>query len=131
ASVPFHLYAPDVCQVSPTALAALLSWIPKAIGYMAIIRTLTSVFAAGGHAGPLGHKAVILAWIIAAITMTLGNTVALSQENLKRLLAYSSIAHAGYLMIGVAAAFASGAEPNLAASASGLYMGAEGILFYL
>jgi NADH-quinone oxidoreductase subunit N len=125
AAVPFHFYAPDVYQGSPTVLAALLSWIPKAIGYMAIIRTLTSVLAAGGHPGALGHKAVILAWIIAVITMTLGNTVALAQENLKRLLAYSSIAHAGYLMIGVAVAFAS--DPEL----GGVYLGSEGILFYL
>jgi NADH-quinone oxidoreductase subunit N len=125
AAVPFHFYAPDVYQGSPTVLAALLSWIPKAIGFMAIIRTLTAVVVAGGGASPLGHKAVILSWIIAAITMTLGNTVALQQDNLKRLLAYSSIAHAGYLMIGVAVAFAY--VPEL----GGLYLGAEGILFYL
>jgi NADH-quinone oxidoreductase subunit N len=129
AAVPFHFYAPDVYQGSPTALAALLSWIPKAIGFLAIIRTLTAVLISGGHAGALGHKAVLLAWIIAAITMTLGNTVALSQENLKRLLAYSSIAHAGYLMIGVAVAFAYVPDPS---SAEGeVYLGAEGILFYL
>jgi NADH-quinone oxidoreductase subunit N len=135
AAVPFHFYAPDVYEGSPTVVAALLAWIPKAIGFLAIIRTLTAVLVAGGQEGPLGHKAVILAWIIAAITMTLGNTVALSQENLKRLLAYSSIAHAGYLMIGVAVAFAFvpslEASSNLAAEQSGVYLGAEGILFYL
>jgi NADH-quinone oxidoreductase subunit N len=127
AAVPFHFYAPDVYQGSPTVVAAMLSWIPKAIGFLAIIRTLTAVFASGGPAGPLavGHKAVILAWLIAAITMTLGNTVALAQDNLKRLLAYSSIAHAGYLMIGVAVAFA------YAPPLGGVYLGSEGILFYL
>jgi NADH-quinone oxidoreductase subunit N len=127
AAVPFHFYAPDVYQGSPTVLAAMLSWIPKAIGFLAMIRTLTAVLAAGGPAAPLavGHRAVIVAWIIAAITMTLGNTVALSQENLKRLLAYSSIAHAGYLMIGVAVALA-GAPQD-----AGVYLGSEGILFYL
>ncbi len=67
-----------------------------------------------------------MAWIIAAMTMTLGNTVALTQENLKRLLAYSSIAHAGYLMIGVAVAFA-----YVPVAGVGLYLGTEGILFYL
>jgi NADH-quinone oxidoreductase subunit N len=128
AAVPFHFYAPDVYQGSPTVMAALLSWIPKAIGFLAILRTLTSVLVAGGHAGALGHRAVLLAWILAAITMTLGNTVALSQENLKRLLAYSSIAHAGYLMVGVAVAFAYVPDP---ASREGVYLGAEGILFYL
>jgi NADH-quinone oxidoreductase subunit N len=67
----------------------------------------------------------LLAFIISAITMTLGNTVALAQNNLKRLLAYSSIAHAGYLMIGVAVAFRN------AGSGGGVYLGAEAILFYL
>ena len=75
-------------------------------------------------ADPLVHRAVLLAWIIAAITMTLGNTVALAQNNLKRLLAYSSIAHAGYLMIGVAVSFRN-------TPATGFYFGIEGVLFYL
>jgi len=79
----------------------------------------------GGPASALGHRAMLLAWIIAVVTMTLGNTVALSQQNLKRLLAYSSIAHAGYLMIGVAVAFRNTPESG------GMYFGAEGILFYL
>jgi NADH-quinone oxidoreductase subunit N len=130
AAVPFHFYAPDVYQGSPTVMAALLSWIPKAIGFLAMIRALTSVIAAGGIDGialPVAHKAVVLAWIIAAVTMILGNTVALSQENLKRLLAYSSIAHAGYLMVGVAVAFAYVDVPG----AGGFYLGSEGILFYL
>jgi NADH-quinone oxidoreductase subunit N len=131
AAVPFHFYAPDVYQGSPTVLAALLSWIPKAVGFLAMIRTLTAVFvfATGGADAALavGHRALIVAWILAAVTMTLGNTVALSQENLKRLLAYSSIAHAGYLMIGVAVGLAY--APRL--SDGGVYLGSEGILFYL
>lgn len=124
AAVPFHFYAPDVYQGSPTVIAAMLSWVPKAVGFFALLRTVTAVVSAGDGANPLVHRAVLLAWIIAAVTMTLGNTVALAQENLKRLLAYSSIAHAGYLMIGVAVAFRNGPTP-------GLYFGAEGILFYL
>src|SRR5262249_11548586 len=66
AAVPFHFYAPDVYQGSPTVMAALLSWIPKAIGFLAMIRALTSVIAAGGVDGvglPVAHKAVVLAWI--------------------------------------------------------------------
>jgi len=86
---------------------------------------VTAFVSAGDSANPLGHRAVVLAWLLAVATMTLGNTVALAQENLKRLLAYSSIAHAGYLMIGVAVAFRNGT------SSSGLYLGAEAILFYL
>ncbi len=125
AAVPFHFYAPDVYQGSPTVLAALLSWLPKAIGFMAMLRTVTAIVSVGSGAGPLAHQAVLLAWIIAVVTMTLGNTVALAQDNLKRLLAYSSIAHAGYLMIGVAVAFQSLVGMKVT------YLGGEGILFYL
>lgn len=77
AAVPFHFYAPDVYQGSPTVLAALLSWLPKAIGFMAMLRTVTAIVSVGSGAGPLAHQAVLLAWIIAVVTMTLGNTVAL------------------------------------------------------
>jgi NADH-quinone oxidoreductase subunit N len=125
AAVPFHFYAPDVYEGSPAVLAALLSWVPKAIGFVAMLRTVTAVVSAAGPAGGLTHQAVLLAWVIAVATMTLGNTVALAQDNLKRLLAYSSIAHAGYLMIGVAVAFRNGE------GSGGVYYGAEGILFYL
>ena len=125
AAVPFHFYAPDVYQGSPTIVAALLAWVPKAIGFLAIIRTLTAVVSVAGREDPLSQKAMMLAWVIAAVTMTLGNTVALMQENLKRLLAYSSIAHAGYMMIGVAVAFRN------APGSGGVFLGSESILFYL
>ena len=134
AAVPFHFYAPDVYQGSPTVIAALLAWVPKAVGFVAILRTLTAVIPTdvappGNH---LTHQAAVLAFIIATITMTLGNTVALAQTNLKRLFAYSSIAHAGYLMIGVAVAFRNG---DLASYPVGGYRpsewGNEAVLFYL
>ena len=125
AAVPFHFYAPDVYEGSPTVIAALLSWIPKGVGFVAMVRALTAVISVKGPDDPLVNKAVWICWIVAAATMTLGNTVALLQSNLKRLLAYSSIAHAGYLMIGVTAAFANGTK------SSALYYGCEGIFFYL
>ena len=125
AAVPFHFYAPDVYQGSPTVMAALLSWVPKAVGFLAMVRALTAVIAVKGTDDPLVQKAVMISWVIAAATMTLGNTVALLQDNLKRLLAYSSIAHAGYLMIGVTVAFANGP------SSGTLYYGCESIFFYL
>ena len=106
AAVPLHFYAPDVYQGSPIVIAAVLAWVPKAVGFLAIVRTLTAVFAAKDAGDPLVQKAVMLSWVIAAATMIWGNFVALLQENLKRLLAYSSIAHAGYMMVGVTAAFA-------------------------
>jgi NADH-quinone oxidoreductase subunit N len=126
AAVPFHFYAPDVYQGSPTILAALLAWVPKGIGFVAILRTLTAVLPTNDSPpNNLTQQAAVLSWIIAAVTMTLGNTVALAQTNLKRLFAYSSIAHAGYLMVGVTVAFRNGP------STSGITLGSESVLFYL
>ena len=125
AAVPFHFYAPDVYQGSPTVIAALLSWIPKSVGFVALVRTLTAVIAVKGPDDPLCGKAMIISWIVAAATMTLGNTMGLLQNNLKRLLAYSSIAHAGYLMIGVTVAFSN--RPDR----TSVYFGCESIFFYL
>ncbi len=124
AAVPFHFYAPDVYQGSPAVLAALLAWVPKGLGFVAILRTLGVLVASVGADSVLSQRAALLAAILAAVTMTLGNTVALGQNNLKRLLAYSSIAHAGYLLIGVAVAFRNGSE-------GGVTLGAEGVLYYL
>ena len=98
-AVPLHFYAPDVYEGSPMVVAATLAWIPKFVGFLAIVRTLTAVFSVKGGDDPLVQKAVLLA-IIAAATMIWGNFLALLQEDLKRLMAYSSIAHAGYMMGG-------------------------------
>ncbi|MGE3819363.1 MAG: NADH-quinone oxidoreductase subunit N [Isosphaeraceae bacterium] len=125
AAVPFHFYAPDVYQGSPAVLAALLSWVPKAVGFVVMLRTLTPLVSASAPSEALADQASLLAAIISMITMTLGNTVALSQNNLKRLLAYSSIAHAGYLMIGIAVGF------NTRPGQTPVYFAGEAILFYL
>ena len=125
AAVPFHFYAPDVYQGSPTVIAALLSWVPKGVGFVAMVRALTAVFSVKGPDDLLVQKAIWISWVVAAATMTLGNTMALLQNDLKRLLAYSSIAHAGYLMIGVTVAFANGP------GSGSLYYGSESIFFYL
>ncbi len=125
AAVPFHFYAPDVYEGSPISIAAVLAWVPKAVGFLAIVRALTAVLATKDAGDPLMHQVVIVSWAIAAATMVWGNFVALLQENLKRLLAYSSIAHAGYMMVGVTAAFSGESRGG------GLYYGSEGVLFYL
>jgi NADH-quinone oxidoreductase subunit N len=126
AAVPLHFYAPDVYQGSPIAIAATLSWVPKAVGFLAIVRALTAVLATKDPGSShLLKGAVMLTWVIAAATMIWGNFVALLQDNLKRLLAYSSIAHAGYMMVGVTAAFAGESEGG------GMYYGSESVFFYL
>ena len=102
--VPFHMWTPDVYQGAPTPLTAFMSVGTKAAAFAAFYRTflyaLPSQQAAWGMA--LG--------ILAVLTMTLGNLAALRQTSLKRLLAYSSIAHAGYILVGLAAGTPSGAE---------------------
>jgi NADH-quinone oxidoreductase subunit N len=95
--VPFHFWAPDVYMGAPTPVAGFLSTASKAAGFAVLTRLFIVVFPDIAY-----NWASILA-VLAAITMTLGNLVALKQSNIKRLLAYSSVAHAGYAMIGVVA----------------------------
>jgi len=97
-AVPFHFWAPDVYEGAPTPVAGFLSTASKAAGFAVLVRVLLAVFP-----DITGQWGAILAALSVA-TMTLGNTVALTQKNIKRLLAYSSIAHAGYILIGVVAA---------------------------
>jgi NADH-quinone oxidoreductase subunit N len=97
AAVPFHMWTPDVYEGAPTPISAFISVASKAAGFAVFIRFFLIVF------GPLQEQWVGLVAILAAVTMVLGNLVALQQRNFKRMLAYSSIAQAGYLLIGVAA----------------------------
>ena len=120
ASVPFQMWAPDVYEGSPTPVTAFLSVASKAAGFAVILRVFYMAFA---------DDAVSLDWsatfaVLSVLSMTIGNLVAIRQSNIKRLLAYSTIAHAGYLMLGVAA---------IAARAPGVEIsnGPSGVLFYL
>ncbi len=96
-AVPFHFWAPDVYEGAPTPVAGFLSTASKAAGFAVLVRFLLAV-----DVQMLTQWGGVLA-AIAAATMTLGNLIALTQKNIKRLLAYSSIAHAGYVLIGVVA----------------------------
>jgi len=98
ALVPFHAWTPDVYQGAPTSVTAFMSVGAKAAGFAALGRALAIAFP-----GLLTEWSPLLA-ILATLTMTLGNVGALRQTDLKRLLAYSSVAHAGYLLVGLAAA---------------------------
>ena len=98
AAVPFQIWVPDVYQGAPTPIAAFLSVGSKAAGFVVFIRVLRTFF----HATAIAQKIDLLLVIIAAATLVYGNLAALPQNNLKRLLAYSSIAHAGYLLVAVA-----------------------------
>ena len=94
-AVPLHFWAPDVYEGSPTSVAGFLSTASKAAGFAVLMRVLLIVF----PGFQLQWGAVLAA--ISVATMTLGNLIAISQRNIKRMLAYSSIAHAGYILIGV------------------------------
>ena len=108
-AVPFHFWTPDVYQGSPTAITAYLSIAPKAGAFAMMIRFSNQVFADGGAF--MGSEILSLEYLpwssiislLAVLTMTLGNIVALQQNNIKRMLAYSSVAHAGYMLLAMPA----------------------------
>jgi len=105
-SVPFHFWTPDVYEGAPTTITAYLSVAPKAAGFAMIIRFFYQVFSDSIALSGTAMGYTDLPWpeiigILAVVTMTLGNLVAIQQESIKRMLAYSSIAHAGYMMLAV------------------------------
>jgi NADH-quinone oxidoreductase subunit N len=112
AAVPFHYWTPDAYQGSPTPVTGWLSVGPKVGAFALIIRLFASAL------GPLAADWNIVIMVLAATTMTLGNLVALTQDNVKRMLAYSSIAHTGYMLVG------------FAAFGAGQIEGLEGLLYY-
>jgi NADH-quinone oxidoreductase subunit N len=110
AAVPMHFYAPDVYEGTSTSNTALLSTLPKIAGVVMLSRLIALAIPPLGslqNSGPIAETLLLQSWqviaIIAAITMTVGNCMALLQNNLRRLFACSSIAHAGYLLVGLAA----------------------------
>ena len=110
AAVPFHMWTPDVYEGAPTSITAFMATGVKAAGFSALIRVFFSALP--------GFRPdwTSIMWVMAVATMTVGNIVAISQTNIKRMLAYSSIAHAGYILV----AFVAGND-----------LGISGILFYL
>lgn len=112
AAVPFHYWTPDAYQGSPTPVTGYLSVGPKVGAFALILRLFVEAL------GPLRVDWLQVVIILAVVTMTLGNLVALTQNNVKRMLAYSSIAHTGYMLVG------------LAAFAAGRLEGLEGLLYY-
>ena len=125
AAVPFHFWCPDVYQGAPTPVTALLSVLPKAAGLAIALRFFYGTLSVP-DAGPwdLGGSInwTALVMLVSVLTMTLGNVAALTQTNMKRLLAYSSIAHAGYLLMGVVALSENGARGLLIYLAAYLVM---------
>jgi len=94
AAAPFHIWTPDVYEGAPSPVVAYMSTAPKAAAFAVLLRIMFEANAPGR---------IWLVWVVAALSMTIGNVAALVQDNVKRLLAYSSIAHAGYLLVAFAA----------------------------
>jgi NADH-quinone oxidoreductase subunit N len=124
AAVPFQMWVPDVYEGAPTTITAYLSVGSKAAGFAIILRVFLSAF----HANvSLGHEWGMIFAVLAVISMIVGNVTAIPQTNIKRMLGYSSIAQAGYLMVGLAAA----GIFNIASSSSTGAAAQSGILFFL
>jgi NADH-quinone oxidoreductase subunit N len=115
AAVPFHMWAPDVYEGAPTSVTAFMATTGKTAAFSGLLLVFANVV---GHTSQnFSHEKISLALaVVSAASMILGNVVAISQTNIKRMLAYSSIAHAGYMLAGLA---------------SGTQYGVHGILFYL
>ena len=116
-SAPFHMWVPDVYQGAPTPITAFLSVASKAAGFAVIMRVFYLAL------GDVSIDWSMLFAVLAVVSMTLGNIIAIAQSNIKRLLAYSTIAHAGYIMIGLAAVSSRVVD--------GSFVGAQSVLFYL
>ena len=110
-AAPLHVYAADVYQGAATPVTAFLSFVPKAAGFVGLLKVL---FAVGGSSWVLPHEIGQLIWWIAVLTMCSGNVLGLLQNNIKRVLAYSSIAHSGYMLAAVAALISITAAPHTA-----------------
>ena len=104
AVVPFHMWTPDVYDGAPSVVTAFMSVGAKAGGFAALLRVFLSAFPS------LATEWAVVAAVISALTMTLGNFAAIAQSNIKRMLAYSSIAHAGYILMGLVAASSARAD---------------------
>ncbi|MCU0693386.1 MAG: NADH-quinone oxidoreductase subunit N [Polyangiaceae bacterium] len=99
-AAPFHMWTPDVYEGAPTSVTALLSVGPKAAGFAVLVRFFSEALHATTHANGSITPWAVLGGVLAMLTMFVGNFTALNQDNVKRMLAYSSIAHAGYMLLG-------------------------------
>lgn len=120
AAVPMHFYTADVYQGSSASVSGFLAFVPKTAGFLGLMLLLAT--AGWGHEHGLPESIRTLLWILAASTMTIGNVLALLQRSVKRVLAYSSVAHSGYMLVGLIAGPGSGVNAD---------NGLAAVLFYL
>ncbi|MFZ4572959.1 MAG: NADH-quinone oxidoreductase subunit N [Phycisphaerales bacterium] len=140
AAVPMHFYTADVYQGAASQVSAFLAFVPKTAGFLSLILILACVgwgYAPGtelgtpdfyGRGGDLPELVRLLLWVMAALTMTVGNVLALLQTSVKRLLAYSSIAHSGYMLVGLIAGPGDGSFSQNGLSAVIFYLLCYGVM---
>jgi len=122
---PFHFYAPDVYQGAPLGVVSLLAFVPKVAGFAALLR-LFGTFSTVPDVDSFTKQYMMLLWILSAVTMTAGNVLALLQNNVRRMLAYSGVANAGYMLIGLAVL-----PSQTPRGADAIVNGGDAVLFYL
>ncbi|MFG0326685.1 MAG: NADH-quinone oxidoreductase subunit N [Phycisphaerales bacterium JB037] len=134
AAVPMHFYTADVYQGAASPVSAFLAFVPKTAGFIALLLLLAAVgwdwgavegVSTAGVGSSLPEPVWMTLWVMAVLTMTVGNVLALMQRSVKRLLAYSSIAHSGYILVGVIAGPPTGENASFADN------GLAAVLFYL
>ena len=123
AAVPFHMWAPDVYEGAPIPITGYLAVASKAAAFALVLKIFAQALM------PAAADWQIVLVVMAALTMTLGNLVALAQSNIKRLLAYSSIGHAGYLLMGVAALAAIGPDDRVQLQLS--HLASNGVMLHI
>ncbi len=101
AAFPMHFYTPDVYQGAASPVSGFLAFAPKAAGFLALMMIVGTIGWSHGAGGGLPEEIRTLLWVMAALSMTVGNVLALLQTSVKRMLAYSSIAHSGYMLVGL------------------------------
>ena len=126
ALVPFHMWVPDVYEGAPTSVTAFMSVATKAAAFAAFLR----IFFVSLHGLSIEWAQIL--WVLSVLTMTIGNIIAISQDNIKRMLAYSSIAHAGYILIGMITADEHGIASMLfyLVAYAVMNLGAFGVVIY-
>lgn len=129
AAVPMHFYTADVYQGAASGVAAFLAFVPKTAGFLAILFLVATVGWTHGESGTsLPEPVRVMLWVIAALTMTVGNVLAVLQSSAKRMLAYSSVAHSGYMLVGVIAGPGNGSFTSSGLSAVLFYLLAYGVM---
>ena len=128
AAVPMHFYTADVYQGAASPVTAFLAFVPKTAGFVALLLICSVAgwtHGADGHALPEALR--VMLWVMAAVTMTVGNVLAILQNSVKRVLAYSSVAHSGYMLVGLLAGPGDGTFGGSGVSAVLFYLAAYGV----